>query len=969
MDIDLAEYRKQFFVESKELLETAGENILKVEAEPENEELINSLFRAIHTIKGSAGSFGLSKISEFAHYLENLLGLIRDKKLTIHSDIIDTILDATDYITELIRLSEAEEDYEIEQSQIDRIKAHAGDIKTLQESQAKTGKKKSVIAKQDLYIAEGVLEDLQKKYTQGLNAYKIVLHYSDSELANGYDPAVFLKNLYDLCQEYICLTENTVPPIGDFQPQKLYLQSTVYILTLETEDTIYDLLLDEDLIEIFNFTETFADDRQSPPPQIENPVLDDMEPQVLKEFLNGVEDIYQYLQPALLEYERSKSTDELAKIYRYIHTLKGDASYLGLEEIVLLSHELESFLDRLKKSEQQVTDAQVEKIFINIDTIFDKIKLINHSINRETVISGSFYKTSNASRENTNQIDSLDPLLKDAFYEHIEQIFGVLSARLGQIEIKENHKIIIRLLKNIQSSSKYVSLSSLHYLVTDTISELEKEDYSLEICAEKIKEVLLFLQGLLGESKKLGQILIEEGIISEEDLAETLKLQKPIGELLIESGKVNQEQVEKALQKQKILDSARNIKQSSGSSSGPTDKNTTMKVDETKVESFSNMIGELIVARNTYDFCVNELLANIGQESNAEIVKSLKENLHVISRITNEMQNGVMSLRMLPVKLVFQKYYRVVRDISRKQKKEIELVLFGENVEVDKKIADSLSEPMVHLIRNACDHGIENPEERKKAGKPEKGKITLKAHYEGNNIVIQIMDDGKGLSKERILTKAQNMGYPTDNLSDEEIYNLIFLPGLSTAQEVTDVSGRGVGMDVVMSTVKSLSGKIRVYSAPGEGSRIDISFPVSMGVSQVLIVESDGSNFALPLDNVLEAMKITKEDIHVIHGKMAFYFRGDVLNMERMENVLIGKECFYTDFQVETMFQQHEEVAVVILQSMKGKFAILVDRLKKNMEIAIKPVPKQLAHIQIISGVTIMGDGSIVQVINVEEIQ
>ncbi|MCB1158806.1 MAG: Hpt domain-containing protein [Leptospiraceae bacterium] len=968
MEKELEEYKKQFFLESKELLETASDNVLKIEANPENKELINSLFRAIHTIKGSAGSFGLQKISEFVHYVENLIGLIRDDKIVVNSEIIDLILDLLDYTSEILQESEAGNDFTIDDIYINSIFTYTGEQKSLKSPEDKSTKTK-VISKKKLYIAEGVLRDLQDKYSFGMRAYKILLHYTDEELSNGYDPFVLLKNIYTNSIEYICLTEISVPSLPEFQIGKLYLNPVIYILTREQPENILELAFDESLIELYEFTEVFEDKVSSQEKQksIDTEIdLSNIDEDTLNEFLNGIDDIYNYLQPSLLEYEKTQSLEELKKIYRYIHTIKGDASYLGLNDIVEASHDLESYIEELKSSEKKPEKVDIEMIFVSIDNIFHKIININNRIRRSTNISDNFYNKGDKGN-NDSEFYSLSPGLKEAFFEHLEQICGVITTKLSNLDEINNQSIILRLLKTIEHSSKFTSIQTLNSLVNASIMLFSENPIRFNLLKESIKDTLIFIQGFLGQSKKLGQILIDENIISKEDLDFALKKQKPIGEILLETGKLKEEDLQSALKKQKLMESGRQLKHSSISL---IEGSSFMRVDEHKIESFFNLIGELIVARNTYDFYLGELNSKDLQVNNHNISKALKDNLHVISRITNEMQRSVMSLRMVPVKQVFQKYYRVIRDIARKQNKDIELKIVGENVEMDKKVADALSEPMVHLIRNACDHGIEKQEERKKAGKPEQGLITLKASYEGNNILIQIIDDGKGLDKDRILDKAKMMSYPVDSLSEEEIYNLIFLPGLSTADKVTDVSGRGVGMDVVMSTVKSLGGKVRVYSSPNLGTNTSISLPVSMGVSKVLIVETGGSDFAIPLENVIEAIKISKKQIHIIQGKLAFYYRGEVLNLERFNCILNNTHVEYNDLIIDEIFPvQNIEIPIIVLRSIEGKFAIIVDKLKKNIEIAIKPVPKQLQHINLISGVTIMGDGSVVQVINIEEIK
>ena len=374
------------------------------------------------------------------------------------------------------------------------------------------------------------------------------------------------------------------------------------------------------------------------------------------------------------------------------------------------------------------------------------------------------------------------------------------------------------------------------------------------------------------------------------------------------------------------------------------------------------------MARNTYDYLLGELgaVASVPQA----MIRSLKDNLYLFSRVTNEMQQGVMSLRMVPIKGIFQKFQRVVRDIARKQQKIIELVTEGEDTEIDKKVGDMLSDPLIHIIRNSCDHGIETPEERRAAGKPERGTILLKSWQEGSDLIIRVVDDGRGISRQKVYEKAKSFGMDVASPDDESILEAIFMPGFSTKAEATDISGRGVGMDVVNTAVKSLGGKVEVHSGEGSGTEITLTIPMKMGVSDALLVESLGKTYAFPLDYVVETVKVAPERLRRLHDRWGFCHRDEVLPAGTLETLLDGGNngARKSRLKKREVTSDKEEVPMVIVRVGTGKLGVVVDRLCKNMEVAIKPVPESLSQIDVVSGVSILGDGRAVLVLNPEKL-
>ncbi|MBF0452356.1 MAG: chemotaxis protein CheA [Candidatus Magnetomorum sp.] len=379
----------------------------------------------------------------------------------------------------------------------------------------------------------------------------------------------------------------------------------------------------------------------------------------------------------------------------------------------------------------------------------------------------------------------------------------------------------------------------------------------------------------------------------------------------------------------------------------------TMRIDESKLEQFTNVVGELLIARNSYDYLLNQI--QNGDKPLDDSYKLLKNNLYQISGLTNEIHHGVMSLRMVPVRGLFSKFNRIVRDISRRQQKPIAMITEGNDIEIDKKIADLLFDPMVHLVRNSCDHGIESPSERILNGKPEQGKVLLKATQEGSLLIIRISDDGKGMDRQKLFEKGIKAGLDLYSPEDDAVLDVIFLPGMSTKEQVTDISGRGVGMDVVKTAIQELGGNIQVSSHAGKGSEIILSIPMRMGINETLIVLSGGDSYAIPIDFVSETMKVPQKSIRTAGTNQIFHYRGEVIPVLWLNKIL----------QVESKhFASNDELSLVVLETHEHKYGLVVDGLDRNMEVAIKPLPGNLEGIDVVSGVSIMGNGKVFLVLN-----
>ncbi len=371
-----------------------------------------------------------------------------------------------------------------------------------------------------------------------------------------------------------------------------------------------------------------------------------------------------------------------------------------------------------------------------------------------------------------------------------------------------------------------------------------------------------------------------------------------------------------------------------------------------------NLVGELVLGRNR----LAQIAFDLGQENEGlALARELAATSAQIDFVTTELQMAVMKTRMIPVAKVFNRLPRLVRDLMKETGKQVDLQVSGEETELDKTIIEELTDPLIHILRNAVDHGIETPEVREKAGKPVMGTVKVSAEHEGNHIVIRIEDDGKGMDAEKLKAKAVEKGLITEVQSREmsvaEAYNLVFIPGFSMAANVTNISGRGVGMDVVRTNIGRLKGIIEITSGIGKGSVFTIKLPLTLAIIQALLVQSGKETFSLPLGSVLEVVRVKSSDITTIHGREVIRLRDSVLPIARLERVL----------NVATRGNGTEWIYVVVVGVAEKKLGIIVDGLTGQKEVVIKSMGAYLHEVHGIAGSTILGDGRVIMILDIGE--
>ena len=477
-------------------------------------------------------------------------------------------------------------------------------------------------------------------------------------------------------------------------------------------------------------------------------------------------------------------------------------------------------------------------------------------------------------------------------------------------------------------------------IMLQDIREGGLKDYALDGLIAQLEAV----QKPAPAPSRLGDILVAEGVIAPGALQDVLQQQaqsgeiRKIGELLVEKGLASKTDVSNALARQKRQADSVIAAQ-------------TMRVDVRKLDELINLVGELVLERNRLFQLSREL--SMGRLEMQDLTEAFSQSTARLSFITEELQAAGLRARMVPIDTVFRKFPRLVRDVAHNLKKEVDLLVSGEDTELDKTMVEMIGDPLVHLVRNSLDHGLELPDVRESGGKPRKGTIWLEARQEGDQIIISVADDGAGIDPARIAKKAMEKGLVTADrlrtMTTREILDFVFLPGFSTAEKISDLSGRGVGMDVVRSNLTKLNGTIELESKLGAGTTVFLRLPLTLAILPVLLVEVGNEIYALPLRSVVETARIRATELHRFEGSELLHLRGETVPLLRLRQI----------FKVQYRADEKGSDKVVILGIGERRFALLVDNLIGQESTVIKPLGSYLHHCSGIAGATISGDGRV----------
>jgi len=690
-----------------------------------------------------------------------------------------------------------------------------------------------------------------------------------------------------------------------------------------------------------------------------------MNEQYLSVFIEETREYLQLLNEKMLSLESNPDDIELInEIFRALHTLKGMSATMGFENMAKLCHKMENIFDLFRNQKAFVDSEIIDALFAGIDTLEKMLQKILDDRSDEMDISDlleiyeSFYSRASSGVEvQKNGVEDED---KGTSFGN-EKAKGSEGSTTVPISIEESVLNVIKEAIEEEFKAFYLKVtlregtmlkSARMYMVFHKIEEVGGEILKSvpsveDIEDEKFDRTVELIVVCKIAKEKLAELIrdiseIEEVNIIEID-SEKLKAQVFSSEEKKEVEQGTDSKFPKTSQVDRIKES--NVTNFSSKIT------QTIRVDIEKLDTLMNLMGELVISRSR----IMETLKKYQ-------IKEIDESLAQLSRITLDLQNIVMKIRMVPIAFVFNRFPRMVRDLSKKLNKEINLIITGQETELDRTVVDEIGDPLLHLLRNAIDHGIESKEERVAKGKQPIGTVKLDAHHEGNNVVIEVSDDGRGLDREKILKRAIERGLIDEasatTLTDEKIFSFIFEPGFSTTEEVSDVSGRGVGMDVVKSTIEALNGSVQIESVKDRGTKVIIKLPLTLAIIQALLVTIGDFIYAIPLVNVEETLSIKKEEIKIVEKKPVIYIRGEIIPLTNLKEL----------FQLPHTESDEGVLNIVIVHSGTRKYGLMVDELLGQDDIVIKSLGKLLKGIKEFSGGAILGDGSIALILDIPNI-
>ncbi|GHQ72582.1 chemotaxis protein A [Helicobacter pylori] len=651
--------------------------------------------------------------------------------------------------------------------------------------------------------------------------------------------------------------------------------------------------------------------------------MDDLQ-EIMEDFLIEAFEMNEQLDQDLVELEHNpEDLDLLNRIFRVAHTIKGSSSFLNLNILTHLTHNMEDVLNRARKGEIKITPDIMDVVLRSIDLMKTLLVTI-----RDT--------GSDTNNGKENEIEEAVKQLQAITSQNLE------GAKEGtkeapKEEVKEEVKKEAKKENTEENQENKAKAPTAENSASDNpLADEPDLDYA-NMSAEEVEAEIERLLNKRQEADKERRAQKKQEAKQEvTPTKETPKTETP------KAPKTETKTKAKA-------DTEENKAPSIG-------VEQTVRVDVRRLDHLMNLIGELVLGKNR----LIRIYGDVEERYDGEkFLEELNQVVSSISAVTTDLQLAVMKTRMQPVGKVFNKFPRMVRDLSRELGKSIELIIEGEETELDKSIVEEIGDPLIHIIRNSCDHGIEPLEERRRLNKPETGKVQLSAYNEGNHIVIKISDDGKGLDPVMLKEKAVEKGViserDAEGMSNREAFNLIFKPGFSTAKVVSNVSGRGVGMDVVKTNIEKLNGIIEIDSEVGVGTTQKLKIPLTLAIIQALLVGVQEEYYAIPLSSVLETVRISQDEIYTVDGKSVLRLRDEVLSLVRLSDI----------FKVDAILESNSDVYVVIIGLADQKIGVIVDYLIGQEEVVIKSLGYYLKNTRGIAGATVRGDGKITLIVDV----
>lgn len=969
-----------FIAEAKEHLETIEPNLLELEKTPDNLALLNDIFRPMHSLKGASGFLGLNRINQLAHKSENILDELRKGDMVVTSEIMDVILASTDALRQMIdnlEASNAEGDVEIEHimAQIDAIMA----------GESAPGTPEAEPAAQ----AEEAASPQTAQPDQPAQA----------DAAPAAEPAP--QNGEEAGQD-------TAQPMSTKEWVAALPCGEPYALTAFGEGHLKDFI-DESYEIIASLNDGLLELEENPTGR------EDLVNDLFRFFHNmkGNSGIIGYN-------DLNALTHEAETLLNNVRQGKITPSHELIDLLLLVADVMEALVQKIDIASGRTTPFDTSPIIKQLQQALagGPISLPEELLAAQN--GGEQAKDNNAPTDapkaepapaESAPVEVVNPTIiavgaegddADVFQVTVRQQIEIIRAALATLQKDGTHKdsidAVYRCLIAIKNACSFMGQTEIKVYAERTAGIVDQGrnsdlDFSLmvDLLGQEVGIIDDMVQKVLNEGKVTAGAEGETPAVQADSKpeAETVK-EQPAPAAPVPTPTPAKAEADKpqpapapaapapkptpAAQVSKPVPAstppaaapkkaaaAPAAKPAAAPANDTHKSSSTIRVDHERLDHLMNLIGELIINRNRYTMIARSLEG--GDNVNiSEVAQSLSETTYAMARISDDLQDTIMKVRMVPVSSVFSRFPRLVRDLSRKSGKEVDLIMEGEETELDKSVVEVIGDPLVHLIRNSVDHGIEPEDVRIAAGKPAKGKVTLRAFHKGNSVAIEIEDDGKGIDPEKMREVAIRKGVVTPEeaaqLDDREAMELIFAPGFSSAEKITDISGRGVGMDVVRTNIKNLKGSVNTYSEVGKGTRFTLSLPLTLAIIDALMVNVSGQMYAIPLDAVSETTKIEAERLTDVKGRKAVTLRGEVLGIVELSEML----------GLPRTDPLPEVLSVVVIHDNERRLGLVVDQLLERQEIVIKPLGAYLGDLKGISGATIMGDGSVILILDPHEI-
>ncbi|SNR82335.1 two-component system, chemotaxis family, sensor kinase CheA [Humidesulfovibrio mexicanus] len=994
-----------FFVEAKEHLETIEPNLLQLEKSPENLGLLNEIFRPMHSLKGASGFLGLHKINGLAHKAENILDELRQGAMAVNSGIMDIILAATDALRTMVdNLETTGQEGDVDTTSIiARIEsALAGEESgsSVPVSDATEGMDDTGVEAEEPMAPEVTYADLAEPLPQEADG-PVTIRWQNVPYvpAPGFDPTPYTLttvgdgHLNDFLEEARDLVASLNQGLLDLEKNPdaggdLVNDIFRYFHNIKGNSGIIGY---RELNALTHEAETLLNRVRKGEMGTSRGIID---------LLLAVVDLIEELL-GRIDMESGKATPRDISMMAAVLQASTEAGDLSVPEqyLAVLAPEFEGGA-QTRPSAGKGVQQEPESTDAVVDSGETGSSLPSDGTSASWEADPELAAKADASSVDPggSQSGGYDPEDVAIFEQAVLHQHKSLDLSLEMLRKDPAQRELIdgvyRSLTTIQNSCGYMGLADVRNYAERTanlVDQARKSDMDFDLMLDILSQEIAILKdmvlGALASVKGGGAPASAASSAQQPEAKPEPKPEpepKPKSEPKPEARPAPKPEPVSALkQEQKPMAppaaaapkpapaAAGRIstppptaaQQAFEAGQAPQQKGaTTIRVDHQKLDHLMNLIGELIINRNRYSMLARAL--EDGHEDVSTVAQQLTETTYAMARISDDLQDTIMKVRMVPVHTVFSRFPRLVRDLSRKSGKQVELITEGEETELDKSVGEEIGDPLVHLIRNSLDHGIEPEEERIAAGKNPKGHVWLRAYHKGNSVAIEVEDDGRGIDPEKMRQVGVKKGLVTPEeaklLDDRQAVDLIFAPGFSSAEKITDISGRGVGMDVVKTNIKNLKGNIQINSEVGRGSRFTLTLPLTLAIIDALMVQVGKDMYAIPLDAVSETTKIEVERLSEVNHRKAITLRGEVLGIIELSDLL----------GLPPNPEDRDILPVVIIHDNDRRLGIVVDRLLERQEIVIKPLGQYLNGFEIrgISGATIMGDGSVVLILDPHEV-